>query len=76
MSRSRVSGVGCAPTTPALPPPGKDGSKVDDAACRERRDLDGNVDCEKGVVGDVRLADVLDAPLAVEGNAVVSCGGS
>ncbi len=33
------------------------------------------MDCENGVVGDVRLADVLDAPFDVDGNAVVSWGG-
>jgi hypothetical protein len=31
-------------------------------SCRERRDFDGKADLEKGVMGDVRLADVLVAP--------------
>jgi hypothetical protein len=36
--------------------------------------LDGRVDCEKGVVGDVNPAEVFVPPLLF-GNAVVSCGG-
>lgn len=42
----------------------------------ERRDLDGRVDCENGVIGDVRLAEVLVAPSVEEGNAVFRLAGT
>ena len=48
---------------PALLPRGTVGSNVDES-CRERRDLDGKADCEKGVMGEVRLAAVLAPPIA------------
>lgn len=66
-----AKGDGCAPTTPALPPPGIEGSKVEES-CRERSDLEGRVDWENGVVGDVMLADVLATPFAPVENDVVS----
>lgn len=56
-----MSGEGCAPATPALPPPATVGSQVFES-CRERRDLEGNVDWEKGVIGDAKPADVLAPP--------------
>jgi len=43
--------------------------------CCRRRDLDGRVGCENGVAGEARLANVFDAPSAVDGKAVVSCDG-
>lgn len=60
--------------TPALPPPGVVGSKAFESS-RERRDLDGRADCEKGVIGEARLAEVLAAPVAPP-NDVLSCGGA
>lgn len=51
------------------------GSKVDESS-RERSDLDGNADCEKGVIGDARLAEVLAPPAAFPENDVLSCGGA
>lgn len=72
-SRPRAKGDGCEPTRPALPPPGKFGSKVDES-CRDSKDFEGSVDCENGVVGDVRPAEVLAPPFAFEGNAVISWG--
>jgi hypothetical protein len=41
---------------------------------RESRDLDGSVDWENGVVGEVRPAAVLALPLAFEGKWVESWG--
>jgi hypothetical protein len=66
-----VSGAGCEPTIPALPPPGSDGSNAMES-CLDSSDLDGRVDCEKGVVGEVRPAAVLALPFACEGNDVES----
>lgn len=43
---------------------------------RERSDFDGKTDCEKGVVGDVRPAEVLEAPLAVLVKTVDRTGGA
>lgn len=37
--------------------------------------MDGRVDCENGVVGEVKLAAVLALPFAFAGKAVISCGG-
>tara|TARA_R110002003_G_scaffold73_6_gene6845 strand:- start:1442 stop:1705 length:264 start_codon:yes stop_codon:yes gene_type:complete len=68
-------GVGCAPGTPALPPPGTVGSNVDESS-RERSDFDGKADCEKGVIGEVRPAEVLAAPAEFTGKDVLSCGGA
>lgn len=50
------------------------GSKVLES-CRERRDLEGKADCEKGVIGEVRLADVLAPPAAAPEKDVINCGG-
>lgn len=58
-----------------MPPPGREGSKDVVESSRERRDLEGSVVCENGVVGDVRLAAVFALPFAFAGNAVISCGG-
>jgi hypothetical protein len=44
-------------------------------SCRESRDFDGNADCEKGVIGDVKLADVLAPPAAFAEKEVISWGG-
>lgn len=74
MFRDKASGEGWAPVIPKLPPPGCEGSNVEES-CRESRDLDGSVDCEKGVVGDIMLAAVLDPPLELAGKCVMSCGG-
>lgn len=75
MPPSSVRGVGWGKTP--LPSTFEcDGSKADEPVWRDKSDLDGKADCEKGVVGDVKLAEVLDAPLVVEGKAVVSCGGA
>lgn len=68
-------GVGCAPATPALPPPGVVGSNVFESS-RESSDFDGSADCEKGVIGEVKLAEVLAAPVELPGNDVASCGGA
>jgi hypothetical protein len=70
----RARGAGCEPATPAFPPPGRDGSKVFES-CRESSDLEGSVDWEKGVVGDVSEAEVLAPPFAPPEKDVVSCGG-
>ena len=67
--------MGCAPGTPALPPPGTVGSNVDESSL-ERSDLEGNADCEKGVIGEARLAEVLAPPAALPENDVLSCGGA
>lgn len=72
--RCKTRGEGCAPATPALPPPGSDGSKVDES-CLESRDLDGRVDWENGVVGDVSEAAVFTPPFAFPEKDVVSCVG-
>ena len=69
----RARGDGCDPTTPALPPPGIDGSNPEESV-RESSDFEGKVDCENGVVGDVNPADVLAPPFAFDGKAVVSWG--
>lgn len=46
-----------------------------DESSRESKDLDGRADCENGVIGDVRPADV-GAPLPVFlSKDVMSCGG-
>jgi hypothetical protein len=58
-----------------LPPPGTVGSNVDESSL-ERSDFEGRADCENGVIGEARLAAVLAAPAAVEGNDVLSCGGA
>jgi hypothetical protein len=47
-----------------------------DESSRESSDLDGSADCEKGVIGDVKLADVLAAPAKFVGKDVLSCGGA
>ena len=67
--------MGCAPGTPALPPPGRVGSNVDESS-RERSDLEGSADCEKGVIGEVRLAEVLVAPAEFTGKDVLNCRGA
>lgn len=43
---------------------------------RESSDLEGSADCEKGVMGEARLAEVLAAPVELAGNAVLSWGGA
>lgn len=43
---------------------------------RDRSDLEGSADCEKGVIGDARLADVLAAPAELAVNDVLSCRGT
>lgn len=40
-----------------------EGSRLEEVS-RESRDFDGRVDCENGVVVEVRLADVFAEPLA------------
>lgn len=40
------------------------------SSSRDRRDFEGRADCENGVMGDARLADVFVAPLE-DGNAVL-----
>lgn len=67
--------MGCAPGTPALPPPGRVGSNVDESSL-ERSDLEGSADCEKGVIGEARLAEVLAPPAALAENDVLSCSGA
>ena len=57
-----------------MPPPGVVGWKAFESSS-ERRDLDGRADCEKGVIGEARLAEVLAAPVAPP-NDVLSCGGA
>jgi hypothetical protein len=44
----------------------------EDESSRERSDLEGSADCEKGVIGEVRLADVLAAPAAFAEKDVLS----
>jgi hypothetical protein len=51
------------------------GSNVDESS-RERSDFDGSADCEKGVIGDAKLAEVLAAPAEFTGKDVLSCGGT
>lgn len=51
------------------------GSNVDESS-RERSDFDGKADCEKGVIGEVRPAEVLAAPAEFTGKDVLSCGGA
>lgn len=68
--RWRTRGEGCAPATPAFPPPGRDGSKADES-CLESNDLDGRVDWENGVVGDVMDAAAFTPPVALPENEVV-----
>lgn len=51
------------------------GSNVDESS-RERSDLEGSADCEKGVIGEARLADVLAAPAEFAENDVLSCRGA
>lgn len=58
MDLDRVRGDGCAPATPALPPPGAEASHVD-VFSLDNRDLDGRDDWEKGVVVEFKLAAVL-----------------
>ena len=58
-----------------MPPPGTVGSNVDESS-RDRSDFDGNADCENGVIGEAKLADVLAAPAEFTGNDVLSCGGT
>src|SRR5690242_5084345 len=67
-------GEGCDPATPALPPPGVVGSNAFESS-RESSDFEGRADCEKGVIGEVRLAGVLAAPVKPP-NDVLSCGGA
>lgn len=50
------------------------GSNVFESS-RERSDFEGSADCEKGVIGEAKLAEVLAAPVEL-GNAVLSCGGA
>lgn len=38
--------------------------------------MEGNADCEKGVIGEARLAEVLAPPAALPENDVLSCGGA
>jgi hypothetical protein len=47
------------------------GSKFDESS-RERSDFEGSVDCEKGVIGEVKPADVLAAPAEFPGNDVLN----
>lgn len=42
----------------------------------ESKDLEGRVDWENGVIGDVRLAEVLVAPSVEDGNAVFKFAGT
>lgn len=58
-----------------MPPPGTVGSNVEESS-RDKSDFEGSADCEKGVIGDARLADVLAAPAEFTGNEVLSCGGT
>jgi hypothetical protein len=58
-----------------LPPPGTVGSNVDESSL-ERSDLEGNADCEKGVIGEARLAAVLAPPAAFPEKDVLSWGGA
>jgi hypothetical protein len=50
------------------------GSNVFESS-RESSDFEGSADCEKGVIGEAKLAEVLAAPAELAGNAVLSCGG-
>lgn len=43
---------------------------------RESSDLDGSADCENGVIGEAKLAEVLAAPAELPGNDVLSCRGA
>lgn len=43
---------------------------------RESSDFEGSADCEKGVMGEAKLAEVLAAPAELAGNAVLSCRGA
>ena len=51
------------------------GSNVEESAL-ERSDLDGSADCENGVIGDAKLAEVLAPPAALPENDVLSWGGA
>jgi hypothetical protein len=51
------------------------GSNVDESS-RERSDFEGSADCENGVIGEVRLTEVLAAPAEFGANDVLSCGGA
>lgn len=42
---------------------------------RDSSDFEGSADCENGVIGEARLAEVLAAPAELAGNAVLSCKG-
>ena len=52
-----------------------DGASSSLLSSRLSNDLEGNVDWVKGVVGEVRLAEMLEAPFTVDGKAVVSFDG-
>lgn len=45
----------------------------DNPASPARSDFEGRVDCEKGVVGEVMLANVLAEPFVVADKAAESC---
>ena len=62
---------GRPPTPAALLPRGLDGSTVV-KSWRESSDREGSIDCEKGVVGELRPAEVLALPFMFVGKAVVS----
>lgn len=47
-----------------------------DESSRDKSDLEGKVDCEKGVIGDARLADVLAAPAEFTEKDVLSWSGA
>jgi hypothetical protein len=51
------------------------GSNVDESS-RDKSDFDGSADCEKGVIGEARPAEVLVAPAVFTGKDVLSCGGA
>jgi hypothetical protein len=58
-----------------LPPPGTVGSNVDESS-RDKSDFEGSADCEKGVIGEAKLAEVLAAPAEFTGKDVLNCGGA
>jgi hypothetical protein len=47
-----------------------------DESSRDSSDFEGRADCEKGVIGEVKPAEVLVAPAELTGKDVLNCGGA